>query len=94
MREGKPRLGYELGELFGKELHRLYGIVKEIHLPAAADLLQDRLADERLAVFGDESLHGIARLGRGLDNAHVADAGKAHVERAGDGSCGKGQHID
>jgi hypothetical protein len=49
-------------------------VVDVEHLPAAVDLAQDGVAHQPVVVLGDAGQNRQARLGRGLDDGHVADA--------------------
>ena len=62
-------------------------------LPAAGDLAHGGVADERLRLLGNVRLHGQARVRRRLDGRDIADAGKGHVERTGDGRRRHGEAV-
>ena len=64
-----------------------------VDLPAALDLPADGVGDDAPVMLEDKGLHRQAILRRLLDVGHVADAGHRHVERAGDGGRGQGQHV-
>ena len=77
----------------GGQLDVIDAVVQVKDLPAAAQLLADRLGDERLVVFQHIGLHRVAVLRRFVDDRHIPDAAHRHVEGAGNGGGGKGQHI-
>ena len=87
------RFRHERAQLLRKALHVAHAVIDEIHLPAAANLLEDRLPRHAVAVFHYIGLHGIALLRRRFDDGHIADAGHGHVQRARDGRCRKRQHV-
>ena len=73
--------------------NRRYMIVDNIDLSASCDLSGDRFTDGLVTVFHDKCLDGQAVLGGFLQNAHIADPGKAHVQSAGDRSRCQGQDV-
>ena len=62
-------------------------------LSPPAQLLAHRLGDDGLAVLQHVGLHRVAVLGGLLDNRHIPYAGEGHVEGAGDGGSGEGEHV-
>lgn len=60
-------------------------VIEDEDLPAAGDLADAGVADERFGLFGDVRLHGKAGMRRRLDGGDVADARKREVQRARDG---------
>ena len=69
-------LGDELTDVSGDVVDVVDAVVEEVDLPAPVDLAADGLADKLVAELGDVGLDGQALFGRGLDGAHVADAGE------------------
>ena len=65
----------------------------EEHLPAALDLVADRLADDLRIELDDVGLNRQAVLGRRLDDGHVADADQRHVERPRDRRRAHREHV-
>ena len=65
-----------------------------VDLPAAVDFAQDDLADQRVAVIGDEGADRQAFLRRRVDDADVANTGQGHVQRARDRRGAHRQDID
>ena len=51
-------------------------------------------ADKLLVELGDDGLDGHAVFGRGLDDAHIAEADEGHVQGARDGRGGHGEDVD
>ncbi len=78
----------------GDLVDRLDAIVQEERLPAARLLAFERLANELLVVLADVGLHRAPALGRRLDHADVAHAGKRHLQRARDRRRAHRDHID
>ena len=68
-------------------------VVEVIDLPAALDLAADGVGHDAPVMLQDKGLHRQSVLRRLVDGGHVADAGHGHVERAGDGRRGEGQHV-
>ena len=68
-------------------------VVQVIYLAAPLCLPADGIVDDGVVVLHDEGLHRVAVGGRLLQGGHIPDAGKRHVQRPGDGSGGKGQHV-
>ena len=85
---------HESGEPFFEDIHGFDIVIDEIHLSAAGDLLEYRLTDESVGIFGYIGLHRITRFGRSIYNAHIPNAAHAHMERARYGRGGERQHID
>ena len=75
-------------------LDRLDPVVDVEDLAAAVELAQDRVPDEAGGGLRDPRLDGQPVLGRGLDDAEVADPGEGEVERAGDRGGREGEHVD
>ena len=89
-----PRVGHEPTDALGGGLDRLDPVVDVEDLSAAVDLAADRVADEPVVVLGDPGLDRQARLRRRLDDAEVADADEAQVERARDRRGRQRQDVD
>ena len=87
-------LRHQRAQLGGALLDRLDRVVDEVHLAAAADLAQDRLADRRRVPLQHEGLHREPLGRRGRDQRQVAQAAERHVEGARDGRGGQRQHVD
>ena len=83
--ERDARFGDELPHALCEGVDALHMVVKNEDLPAAGDLADAGVADERFGLFGDVRLHGKAGMGRRLDGGNVADARKREVQRARDG---------
>ena len=82
VRNRNARFRHELGELFVALVDRSDAVVEKEYLSAAADFAQNRVADHAVLIFHHVGLHGIARLRRRFQQAHVANADHGHVERA------------
>ena len=63
------------------------------HLPAPPQLPTDGLVQHVLLVFQHEGLHRHPVHRRFLQHRHIPDAGKRHIQRAGNGGGGQGQHV-
>ena len=81
--------------------HGLLGVLDGAHavahivdLAAALDLAADSLADQVLVPLPHVHLDGAAVGGRRGDEAHVAHAGKAHLQGARDGRGAERKHVD
>jgi hypothetical protein len=94
VRDVDARLGQELHERRLDGLDSVDVVVQEIDLPAALQLAQRRLADERPAVARDEGLDREPALGRGGDHGEVAQTLQRHRERAGYRRRGEREHVD
>ena len=92
--DAKGRLRHDAFQPLGDLRNAAHTVVDEEDLPAAVDLAQNRLADQRLVVLGDGGLDRQALLGRRLDGAEIAHAGHAHVQRARNRRRRQRQHID
>ena len=90
---GDPRLGDALGELRGGAGDGLHMVVQVVDLPAPGQLPVDGVVDHRGGILHHEGLHRVAVLGRLLQGGHVPQAGQGHVQGAGDGRGGQGQHV-
>ena len=86
--------GQQLLQPFAHALDGVDLVVQEVHLAAAAQLAQHRLADQALGPGGDEGLDRQALLRRGGDHRKVADSFQRHRERARDRRRGQRQHVD
>ena len=64
-----------------------------IDLTAAPEFTPDGLGHNAIVIFQHIGLNGLTLKGRLLDGAHVPDAGKRHVERAGNRRGAQRQHI-
>ena len=73
---------------------RVHPVMQVVDLPAAPQLLLDRFRQNPHIVLHHIGLHRMAVLRGLLQHRHIADAGHRHVERAGDGGSGEGEHID
>ena len=94
VRDGDRGLGDERAEVAGHEVDVLDPVVDEEHLPAAAELALDGLADDVVVVAGDVGAHRQAVDRRRLDHAQIADAHQRHLQRARDGRGGQRHDVD
>ncbi len=92
--DGDFRLGDQGSEEVGHGADRLYPVVDEEDLAAAAQLAQDRLADQLVVEAGDVGAHRQAVDRRGVDHREVAQPHQAHVQGARDRRGGQGEHVD
>ena len=78
-----------------RTLHdRLHAVVDIVNLTAALHLAQNRLLNQPRVIFQHKALHRISVLRRLFQHAHIADAGKCHIQRARDRRCREREHID
>ena len=89
-----PGLGHQLADPAGRLLDVLHPVVHEEDLALAEQLAADRLGDRPLVVLADVGEDRLALGRRGVEQGQVADAGEAHLQRAGDGRGREGQHVD
>ena len=94
VRDRDARLGHEVAHLLGDVLDVLHPVVDVEDLALAQQLAPDRLGDRAVVVLADVGEDRLARLGRGLHQREVADAGEAHLERARDRRRGEREHVD
>ena len=74
--------------------NRFHAVVHEKHLALPLHFLHDRRLNQRLVESGDGGLDGQAAARRGLNHRKVAQTAERHVQGAGNGCGGHGQHID
>ena len=91
--DGDPRFRDDRGQLFGPFADGLHPVMDEEDLPAAAQLPQDRLADQLLGEAGHEGLDRQPVHRRGIDDGEVADTHHGHVKGARNGGGGQGHDI-
>ncbi len=87
-------LRYELGDLLRRTVDRLHPVVDEEDLPLTRELAADRGGDLPLVVRPRERQHRVTLFGRRGDDAHLADAGDRHLERARDRGGAHREHVD
>ena len=73
---------------------RIHPVMQVVDLPAAPQLLLDRLCQNPHVVLHYIGLHGVAILWSLFQHRHIADAGHCHIERAGDRGSGEGEHVN
>ncbi len=81
------------GNLVGDLLDIVDAVIYIVHLPLPGKLADDRLPDHLLVVLHDIGLDRLTLPRRLLENAHVADPHKAHVQRPRDRRRCQRQHI-
>ena len=94
VRHGEPSLRHETADQVGDRGDRLDAVVHQVDLAAARQLGPDGPRDQLAVEPDDVGLDRQAILRRRLDDRHVADAGKRHVQRAGDRRCRERQHVN
>ena len=67
--------------------------MEEIHLPAPSQFPEDGVIYHALVVFQHIGLHWVPVVRGFFNYRHVPYAGKGHVQGAGDGRGGKGEHV-
>ena len=93
MAHGHPRVRHQLAHPRGDGHDGLHAVVHQVDLPAPAQLELDGGLHQLVAPGRHHGLDGEAVLGRGLDEADLAQAREAHVERARDGRGAQGELI-
>ena len=94
MRIGNRRLRHHFLQIEGDAVDVIDPVRDIINLSAARELAHDGLADHDFIVFHYIRLDRLPVLGRLLEDAHVTDSGKTHVQRARNGCRRQGEHID
>ena len=89
-----PRFGHQPLHQVADRENRLDAVVHEVHLAAALQLVADRAPDHLLIELDDVGLNRQAILRRRLDDRHVADADKRHVQRPRNRRRAHRQHVD
>ena len=69
-------------------------VVEVIHLPAPGQLPADGVPQDGVVLLQNVGLHRLAAQGGFLQHRHIPDARQGHVQGAGDGGGGEGQHVD
>ena len=87
------RLGHQLRDVGGDGGDRVDAVMHVEDLAVAQELASDRGADLGVRVGADEGQDGLAFLGRGLENRHLADAGDRHLEGTRDRRGGHRQDV-
>ncbi len=93
VRHRDPRLGQQLRQALAHALDGVDLVVQEVHLAAALELAQHRLADQPLGEGRGEGLDGEALLRRGGDHREVAQSLERQRERARDRRRGEREHV-
>ena len=93
VRDADARLRHQLVQAVVHLFNAAHAVVEEVDLSPARQLPPDGLADHVIVVFHHVGLDGQAFLRRRFQNAHVADARHAHMQRARDGRGREGQHV-
>jgi len=87
-------IGEAFLQLEGRLVDVVDAVVEIVHLTAAGQFPTDGIPDDGLVVLQHIGLYRLAAHGGLLQHAHVADARQGHVQGAGDGSGGEGEHVD
>ena len=87
------RTRHHLPDACGAGVNGFHAVVQVIHLPAARQLLADRLGNDARVIFQHIGFDGLTLKGRLLDRTHIAYARKRHIQRARNGRGGQRQHI-
>ena len=77
----------------GQRLQAVDARSHDEHLASAADLVADRFGQGFVVEVSHPRLHGQPVARRGGDDGDVARSGEGHVQGAGDGRGGEGQHV-
>ena len=94
VRDDDPGLGHQIAHPRGRLVDRADPVVDVEGLPVAQQLAAQRRGDLLVVVRPDVGQHRVALLGRGQDRRHLADAGQAHLQRAGNRGGAHRQHVD
>ena len=92
--DDNARGGHQLLNTRGDFVDGLDAVVHEVNLATALQLDFDGRADEFLIVLGHHGLNGHAVLGRRLNDAHIAQAHKRHMQRARNRRGRHGEHVN
>ena len=71
-----------------------HAVINIVDLSSPRELAADRLPDHLLVIFHDIGLDRDTLLGRLLEDRHIPDPDKAHVECPGDRCRGKREDVD
>ena len=93
MADGDLRLRHEIAQARSDAFDIVHAVVDEVHLAAALQLAQDRVAHQAVVHLRHVGLDREPLLRRRLHRRHIADAAERHVQRAGDGRGREGEHI-
>ena len=85
--------GHQLAHMGGAGFDVVHPVVQVVHLPAPGKLLLHGFGKDHVVVFQHKGLHGLPLDGRLLDGGKVPDSAHGHVQRAGNGSGRKGEHV-
>ena len=94
MTDSDPSMGHQLLNLGGNFVNGLYPVVHEVDLPATLQFKFQSRTNQLLVKSGHHRLNGHAIFGRRLDDAHIAQAHKGHMQGARNGRGRHRQHID
>ena len=94
MADDDARLGQQFFERVAHGLDGVDLVVQEVHLAAALEFAQHRLADQTARHRGDESLDGKPAARRGGDHREIAHAFQRQAQRARNRRRGQRQHVD
>ena len=77
----------------GGALYGVHPVVEVVHLAPTLQLPAHGVGQHRPVVLQHVGLHRLAVGGGLLDDGHVPDAGQGHVQGAGNGCGGQGEHV-
>ena len=77
----------------GGALDGVHPVVEVVYLAPPLQLPAHGVGQHRPVVLQHVGLHRLAVGGGLLDGGHVPDAGQRHIQRAGDGGGGQGEHV-
>ena len=92
--DAERRLGHDPLQLGGDDLDVVHAVVDEENLPAAIQLAQHGMADQRFVEPGDARFDRQPIFRRRFQIRNVAQAQERHVQRARDRRGGHRQHVD
>ena len=93
MGKSHHRFRHQFLDLGGHLINIADPVVDIVNLPGAGQFPYDCLSHHLVIVLADKSLDGDTLSRCLLQNTHVTDTHKAHVEGSGDGGCRQCQHI-
>ena len=83
----------QLTQVLREVVDAVHAIMHDVRLPAALQLVQDRLAHDGVVPLDDVGSHRLPALGRLVHRRHVTDAGERHVQGARDRRRREREHV-
>ncbi len=83
-----------IAQVIGRLLNAHNSVMDKVDLSSAINFSENGGADEGIIGGGDSRFDGQAFFRWGINDAHIADAGQGHVQRAGNWGGAEGQSIN